>query len=131
MGRQDLSKCEGMVMKTIWSSGDILTMQEITVKVNALFHKTWKTQTVSTYLARLVKKGYLSMERQGRVFYYHPLIAEEDYAQREITKCMDMWGNAKAGALLSAFTQAKGLTEEEREYIRSILFECGMYGRFL
>ena len=121
MGRQDLSKCEGMVMKTIWSSGDILTMQEITVKVNALFHKTWKTQTVSTYLARLVKKGYLSMERQGRLFYYHPLIAEEDYAQREITKCMDMWGNAKTGALLSAFTQAKGLTEEEREYIRSIL----------
>lgn len=121
MGRQELSQCEGMVMKTIWSSGDILTMQEITVKVNALFHKTWKTQTVSTYLARLVKKGYLSMERQGRLFYYHPLIAEEDYAQREITKCMDMWGNAKTGALLSAFTQAKGLTEEEKEYIRSIL----------
>ncbi len=121
MGRLELSKCEGMVMKTIWSSDDILTMQEITVKVNALFHQTWKTQTVSTYLARLVKKEYLSMERQGRLFYYHPLIAEEEYARREITKCMDMWGNAKTGALLSAFTQTKGLTEEEREYIRSIL----------
>ncbi|MCM1325741.1 MAG: BlaI/MecI/CopY family transcriptional regulator [Bacteroidales bacterium] len=121
MGRQELSKCEGMVMKAIWSSEDILTMQEITVKVNTLFHKTWKTQTVSTYLARLVKKEYLSMERQGRLFYYHPLIAEEDYAQGEISKCVDMWGNAKIGALLSAFTQTKGLTEEEREYIRSIL----------
>lgn len=121
MGRQELSKCEGMVMKAIWSNGDVLTMQEITMKVNALFHKTWKTQTVSTYLARLVKKGYLFMERQGRLFYYHPLIEEEDYARREITKCMDMWGNDKTGALLSAFTQAKGLTEEEREYIRSIL----------
>lgn len=61
MGKQELSKCEGMVMKTIWSSEDILTMQEITTKVNALFHKTWKTQTVSTYLARLVKKGYYSV----------------------------------------------------------------------
>lgn len=121
MGKQELSKCEGMVMKTIWSSEDILTMQEITVKVNALFHKTWKTQTVSTYLARLVKKGYLSMERQGRLFYYHPLITEEDYARTEITKCVDMWGNTTMGTLLSAFTQTKGLTEEEREYIRSIL----------
>lgn len=121
MGGKELSKCEGMVMKVIWGSGDVLTMQEITVKVNDLFHKTWKTQTVSTYLARLVKKGYLSMERQGRLFYYHPLIAEEDYAQGEITKCMDMWGDAKVGALLSAFTQSKGLTDEEREYIRSIL----------
>ncbi|MCM1186969.1 MAG: BlaI/MecI/CopY family transcriptional regulator [Lachnoclostridium sp.] len=121
MGRQELSKCEGMVMKTIWSSEDILTMQEITVKVNALFHKTWKTQTVSTYLARLVKKEYLSMERQGRLFYYHPLITEEDYARREISKCVDMWGNTTMGALLSAFTQTKGLTEDEREYIRSIL----------
>lgn len=121
MGGKELSKCEGMVMKVIWGSGDVLTMQEITVKVNDLFHKTWKTQTVSTYLARLVKKGYLSMERQGRLFYYHPLIAEEDYAQGEIIKCMDMWGDAKVGALLSAFTQSKGLTDEEREYIRSIL----------
>ncbi|MCM1092242.1 MAG: BlaI/MecI/CopY family transcriptional regulator [Muribaculum sp.] len=121
MGRKELSKCEGMVMKVIWGSGDVLTMQEITVKVNDLFHKTWKTQTVSTYLARLVKKGYLSMERQGRLFYYHPLIAGEDYAQGEIVKCMDMWGDAKVGALLSAFTQSKGLTDEEREYIRSIL----------
>ena len=121
MGRKELSKCEGMVMKVIWGSGDVLTMQEITVKVNDLFQKTWKTQTVSTYLARLVKKGYLSMERQGRLFYYHPLIAEEDYAQGEIAKCMDMWGDAKVGALLSAFTQSKGLTDEEREYIRSIL----------
>lgn len=122
MGRQELSKCEVMVMKAIWSSGDILTMQEITVKVNDLFHKTWKTQTVSTYLARLVKKGYLSMERQGRLFYYHPLIAENDYARQEIAKCMDMWGNAKTEALLSAFTREKDLTEEEREYIRSILY---------
>ncbi|MCM1466803.1 MAG: BlaI/MecI/CopY family transcriptional regulator [Alistipes sp.] len=121
MGGQELSKCEGMVMKIIWSSGEILTMQEITSKVNSQFHKAWKTQTVSTYLARLVKKGYLSMERQGRLFYYHPLIEEKDYAGREIVKFMDMWGNAKTGALLSAFTQAEGFTEEEREYIRSIL----------
>lgn len=121
MGGQELSKCEGMVMKAIWSSSDILTMQEITLKVNSLFHKTWKTQTVSTYLARLVKKGYLSMERKGRLFYYHPLIEEKDYTGREIVKFMDMWGNAKTGALLSAFTRAEGFTEEEREYIRSIL----------
>ncbi|MCM1308460.1 MAG: BlaI/MecI/CopY family transcriptional regulator [Butyrivibrio sp.] len=121
MGGQELSKCEGMVMKAIWSSGDILTMQEIALKVNSLFHKTWKTQTVSTYLARLVKKGYLSMERRGRLFYYYPLIEEKDYTEREIVKFIDMWGNTKTGALLSAFTRTEGFTEEEREYIRSIL----------
>lgn len=121
MSVRELSKCEGMVMKAIWSSVDILTMQEITVKVNSLFHKTWKTQTVSTYLARLVKKGYLSMERKGRLFYYYPLIEEKEYAGREIVKFMNMWGNAKTGALLSAFTQMEGFTEEEREYIRGIL----------
>ena len=36
-------------------------------------------QTVSTFLSRLVKKGFLNMYRKGRYCYYQPLVSKEDF----------------------------------------------------
>lgn len=121
MEGQAMTDCEVLVMKTIWESEEILSLRGITTQVNLKFSKEWKTQTVSTFLARLVRKGYLTMERKGRQFYYYPTITEGDYGKKEIVKCVDFWSGGKIEALLSAFSEERKLTEEEKENIRSLL----------
>ena len=63
-----LSECEVLVMKVIWQNSEAMSIQEITSRINQRYGKDWKVQTVSTFLSRAVKKGYLEMRRKGRTF---------------------------------------------------------------
>lgn len=122
---EELTDCEVLVMKVIWHSEEALSIQEITGAVNATYDKDWKVQTVSTFLSKMVKKGYLDMQRKGRYFFYYPLVTEEEYGDREIKKCVELWSNGKIDGLLAAFTRTHKLTEEERKRIGGILDELG------
>jgi len=120
-GQEALTDCEILVMKVIWSCGEAMSIQEITAKINQRYEKDWKVQTVSTFLSRAVKKGYLEMRRSGRTFYYYPVVTEEEYGKREIVKCVENWSGGKLGNLIASFAEAKKLTEKEKEQIRRML----------
>ncbi len=122
---EELTDCEVLVMKVIWHSEEALSIQEITGAVNATYDKDWKVQTVSTFLSKMVKKGYLDMQRKGRYFFYYPLVTEEEYGGREIKKCVELWSDGKIDGLLAAFTRTHKLTEEERKRIGEMLDELG------
>lgn len=66
-------------MKIIWDSTEDLALQEVMNGVNHENGKEWKPQTVSTFLSRLVKKGFLSMYRKGRYCYYQPLVSKDEF----------------------------------------------------
>lgn len=123
MNKEGLTNCEVLVMKVIWSSDEVMSIQEILRAANEAYGKDWKVQTVSTFLSKIVKKGYLDMRRQGRTFFYHPLVTEEAYGRREIKKCVELWGGGKISGLLSAFVQEYGLTAEECREIIGIAAE--------
>lgn len=122
---EELTDCEVLVMKVIWHSEEALSIQEIMGAVNATYDKDWKVQTVSTFLSKMVKKGYLDMQRKGRYFFYYPLVTEEEYGDREIKKCVELWSDGKIDGLLAAFTRTHKLTEEERKRIGEMLDELG------
>ncbi len=119
--QEALTDCEVLVMKVIWSDNTAMSIQEITAKINQRYQKDWKVQTVSTFLSRVVKKGYLEMKRSGRTFYYYPQVTQEEYGTREIVKCVDTWGGGKLGNLIASFAEAKSLTQNEKEQIRRLL----------
>lgn len=119
--KETLTECELIVMKIIWQSEEALSIQEILKQLDEVYHKNWKIQTVSTFLSRSVKKGYLKMTRKGRQFFYTPLVSEEEYGKREITKCVNFWGNGKIDALVASFTKVRKFTDEEKSHIRSLL----------
>ena len=83
MDTNDISACEKLVMKVIWDSTEELALQEVMDGVNHENGKNWKPQTVSTFLSRLVKKGFLNMYRKGRYCYYQPLVSKEDFLARD------------------------------------------------
>lgn len=123
MGDHTLSDSELFVMKVIWRSEESLSLQDIAERVNRVYGKNWKPQTVSVFLGRIVKKNLLISKRQGRQFYYYPTISEEEYRKKEAVKCVDTLGDGKADVFFAALSQARNLTEEEKEKIRGILNE--------
>ena len=116
-----LTDRELLVMKTVWESEEPLPVQEIMTRTNLKYGKKWKVQTISTFLGRMVKKGYLNMERKGRVFYYDPLVTEEVYRKRELDRQITFWGEGSLDGLVASFAKMTRLTEEEKERIRRLL----------
>lgn len=119
--QETLTECEVLVMKVIWENDEVMSVQEITSRINQKYKKDWKLQTVSTFLSRAVRKGYLEMKRNGRSFDYYPLVTEQEYGRREIVKCVDNWGSGKLGNLIASFAETRRLSEEEKTHIRRML----------
>lgn len=87
----ELTKCESQVMMVIWKTDHDMALPEIMDLVNRRYKKTWKPQTVSTFLTRLVKKNALNMYRQGRSFLYHPTISREETFKDLLSELIDIW----------------------------------------
>ena len=102
MELQSLTNCEKLVMKTVWDAEQELELADITQRVNELYDKEWKPQTVSTFLARLVKKGYLKHYRKGRVFYYQILIPQKDYLGEMAGQFLEFWKRENVDIFLAA-----------------------------
>lgn len=88
---KNLTDCEQLVMKTVWDAAEELSLMEIMQRVNDHYSKEWKSQTVSTFLARLVKKGYLEHYRKGRLFFYQVLIPMEEYRNQLTRDYLKFW----------------------------------------
>lgn len=118
---QHLTDCELLVIKVIWESEEKLSLIQIMDRVNEKYRKAWKSQTVSTFLGRIVRRGFLTMERKGRQFYYTPVVSEEEYATKEILHSADFWCNGRADVMLAKLLKERTLSDEEKAGIRKLL----------
>lgn len=116
-----LTDCEQLVMKAIWDAGDELSLMEIMDRVNEKYNKDWKPQTVSTFLARLVNKGYIKSYRFGRVFFYQILVSLEEYKGQLTCEYVDFWNHGNADEFLSALMKERQLRKDEIERIRKFV----------
>lgn len=69
-----LSRSEKEVLSVIYDSKEKLSLKGVMDIVNKKYNHTWKQQTVSTFLCRSVKKGYLECYREGRHVFYTPSV---------------------------------------------------------
>ena len=124
MTKDELTPSETLIMKSIWDdAGEELSLSEILERVNRTYSKDWKSQTVSTFLAKLVQKGYVKMKRQGRRIAYEILVKEEDYSAWQADQFVEFWNDGSIGQFLTAFYRDKKATKEEIEELRRIIDE--------
>lgn len=74
-----LPESEELVMMVVWDATEAPDLEETMIKVNERYGKSWRPQTVSTFLARLRKKGFLSAYKKGRYTYYVPEVPKQEY----------------------------------------------------
>lgn len=122
METNDISACERLVMKIIWDSTEDLALQEVMGRVNEENGKAWKPQTVSTFLTRLVKKGFLSMYRKGRYCYYQPLVSKDEFWKATMQENARFFTKGDMGALACCLCDDV-LTNEDIEKLKKKINE--------
>lgn len=112
-----LSESDLDVMLVVWRAQEALDTGEVARRLQ----KGWKIQAVQVVLGRLVKKGYLSCEKIGRLNYYTPLVAEADYRAAETETFVEKLYRNSPKSLIAALVQSQPLSKEDLEEIRALL----------
>ncbi|MFG6330423.1 MAG: BlaI/MecI/CopY family transcriptional regulator [Lachnospiraceae bacterium] len=115
-----ISEAEFEVMKIVWKSAPVNT-NEITERLQKT--TSWSPKTIQTLIRRLVAKGALTYEKQGRVFVYTPLVGEQEYLNQESRSFLKRFYGGEITAMLSAYLEDGRLTETELQKLRSLLAE--------
>lgn len=113
-----ISEAEFEVMKIVWKYAPINT-NKITEKL--LKTTAWSPKTIYTLIKRLVTKGVLSYEKQGRVFVYTPLVQESEYIIQESDSFLDRYYDGDITSMLSSYLENDKLSETEINSLRSLL----------
>lgn len=119
---EELTAAEKLVMKTIWDHEEQeMSLSEITRYVNEEYGKGWAPQTVSTFLAHLVRKEYVKMKREGRRISYEILIPISSYKAQESRKYVNFWNKGSITDFLSAFYREKAVTPDELKDLKDCI----------
>jgi BlaI family penicillinase repressor len=117
-----ISDAEWVVMREFWARGEAGSA-EVIEAVTAT--QAWKPPTVQTLITRLVKKGALGYERQGREYRYRPLVKEEDCVHELSRSFVDRVFGGSLAPLLSCFVEREKFSKAEIEELKRILDEGG------
>lgn len=113
-----ISDAEWTVMREFWSRGETTSSEVI-----AALGKTqeWKPPTIMTLITRLVKKGALGFERQGREYLYRPLVDEEHCAHAVSKSLVDRVFGGRVAPMLACFLDRQKLTKKDIAELRELL----------
>ena len=83
--------------------------------------RDWNIRTIKTLLARLVEKGALRAEPDGRRYLYHPLIDEEAYQQTAARDLVDRLFGGRAAPLVAHLADGPGLSEQDIAELEALI----------
>ena len=106
------------VMQIIWGLEPPVSRNDIELVDNGRHAPT----TLLTFLQRLVDKGFLKMEKQGRSNSYTPLIKRQDYLAQESSSFFSRLCGGSVQAFATAL-QDSGISREELDELRRLLEE--------
>ncbi len=105
------------IMKVIWKAKGPVTSLDIGKEVE---DKGWKKTTIATFLARLSEKGAIFGEKQGKLYYYTPLISQKEYRKSQIKNLITNLYNGSVRDFAVSFFEEQKLSEEDIEELRAI-----------
>ncbi len=118
MSAPGISESEWVVASIVWDA-EGLTSVEIVSRLTA--GVKWKLKTVNTFLTRLVSKGVLKAERDGRAFRYYAEIPREQCVKAASKSFLHRVFGGAAAPLLMHFCETTELTDDEIAKLREML----------
>ena len=76
---------------------------------------------MKTLISRLVKKGAITFQKQGRQYIYRPAIEQQDYQAKESESFLSRIFNGRLSPFVSAFSRTNRLTKSDIDELKMII----------
>ena len=113
-----ISEAESQVMERLWRDAP----QGSEELVAALQPATeWHENTVRTLLNRLIRKGAVRAEREGRRYLYSPVLTREQWQAHESRSLLDRVFGGRVAPLLVHFSRNEKLSAKDVAELRKLV----------
>jgi BlaI family transcriptional regulator, penicillinase repressor len=95
-----ISEAESVVMKILWERHP-MSADEVVAALTKV--QDWQEATVKTLLNRLLKKGAVRAERQGRRYLYEPVLDRDSWLLTESAGMLERLFDGRVAPLVAHF----------------------------
>lgn len=114
-----LPESELEIMMIIWRHDGPVNRMEIEEHLN----KDVAAPTILSFLNRLEAKGFVRVEKIGKVNWYTPLVKEEEYLQKESKNILQKMYRNSLKNFVTALYDGDGLSAQDMDELRAFLEE--------
>jgi BlaI family transcriptional regulator, penicillinase repressor len=115
-----ISDAESVVMTVIWRTHPIATENIVA----ALKHQEkWQEATVKTLLNRLLKKGAIAAQKDGRRYLYSPVLQRDQWLAAESKGFIDRLFDGRVAPLVSHFSRHKKISKKDIADLKQLIQE--------
>lgn len=116
----NISEAEAMVMEVLWHKHP-LGAEEV---VAALSTSTeWAEPTIKTLLNRLLNKGAIQADKQGRRYLYSPVLAREEWIGQQSEGMLERLFGGHVAPLVAHFSERGRLSSADIAELKKLIGE--------
>lgn len=120
-----LSDSELEVMEVLWKKDEPMSFGELLDYFNTYTEKSWKKQTLNTFLFRMQQKNLVQIIADGRYKQYIPAMTREEYLLKESKAFLDKNYQGSIAKMVAAFNGGEELEKDEIARLKQLLEEWG------
>lgn len=118
-----LPDAEFNIMKVVWANEPPITTNIIMKQLGN--EREWKVQTVISLMLRLVERGFIRTEKNGKERIYFPLISKEEYLKFETGNFMECFHGNSFASLVATLYDGNKIKDSDLDQLAKWLKEKG------
>ncbi|RDZ26972.1 BlaI/MecI/CopY family transcriptional regulator [Lysobacter silvisoli] len=115
-----ISEAESVVMDVLWRAHP-LAAEDVVAALSD--RQDWQEATIKTLLNRLLNKGAVRAEKQGRRYLYAPVLKREDWVLDESQGLLKRLFDGRVAPLVAHFSEHRKLSRKDIAELRKLLEE--------
>ena len=115
-----ISEAEAMVMEVLWKQSP-LGADEVVATLSA--RTDWAEPTVKTLLNRLLNKGAIQAEKEGRRYLYSPVLARESWIGQQSEGMLERLFGGRVAPLVAHFSERGKLSAADIAELKRLIAE--------
>lgn len=113
-----ITDAEWEVMRVVWAHGSVTSREIIEILESKM---QWKAPTIKTLLGRLVEKGALNTEQEGRKYIYSANIEEKEAVRSFTNDIFDRICRKNVGNVIESIIKDHTLSFDDIQRLEEIL----------
>jgi predicted transcriptional regulator len=113
-----ITEAESLVMEVLWA-GAPRSAEEIVAALAG--SAEWREATIKTFLNRLLKKGVIRAEYEGRRYLYSPVLQRADWVDAQSRSVLDRLFGGRVAPLVAHFSARRTLSKEDLAELRKLI----------
>lgn len=115
-----ISDAESLVMEVLWKRSP-RSADEVVAELAR--EQEWQEATIKTLLNRLLKKGAVRAEKDGRRYLYAPVLKRQDWVHGQSRSLLDRLFGGRVAPLVAHFSEKGKLSKKDIAELKRLIGE--------